>query len=100
MIEDVQDYNKLGGMKKELYNTRTRVFTMKEISARQNNAVMTLFRLQNYYGISDDQIFKLCKFFEKYDYTINSKSFGSDLDKYEGFLNELTRTYRNQMIRD
>ncbi|PWU82150.1 MAG: hypothetical protein DLM72_03025 [Candidatus Nitrosopolaris wilkensis] len=40
VIEDIQYYNKLGGMKKELYNTSMRVFTMKEISARQNNAVM------------------------------------------------------------
>ena len=68
MIEDVQDYNKLGGMKKELYNTRTRVFTMKEISARQNKAIISLIKLQNYYGVAEDQILKI---FETYDNKIH-----------------------------
>jgi hypothetical protein len=33
VIEDIQYYTKLGGMKKELYNTSMRVFIMSQFSA-------------------------------------------------------------------
>jgi len=39
VIEDIQYYNKLGGMKKELSDVTTKVFVMNQLSARQNNAV-------------------------------------------------------------
>jgi hypothetical protein len=47
VIEDIQYYNKLGGIKKELSNLATKVFVMNQLSARQNNAVMALIKLQS-----------------------------------------------------
>jgi hypothetical protein len=47
VIEDIQYYNKLGGMKKELSELATKVFVMNQLSARQNNAVMALIKLQS-----------------------------------------------------
>ena len=44
VIEDIQYYNKSGGIKKELSNLATKVFVMNQLSARQNNAIMTLFK--------------------------------------------------------
>jgi hypothetical protein len=63
VIEEIRDYNNLGGMKKELINTSMQVLTMKEISARQNNAIMALFKLQSC-GVTEDQIYNVCRFFE------------------------------------
>ena len=65
VIEDIQYYNKLGGMKKELSDVAIKVFVMNQFSARQNNAIMTLFKLQSR-GVTEDQILSVCRFFEEY----------------------------------
>ena len=65
VIEDIQYYNKSGGIKKELSNLATKVFVMNQLSARQNNAIMTLFKLQSR-GVTEDQILRLCRYFEEY----------------------------------
>ena len=65
MIEEIRDYNKLGGIKKQLSNLATKVFVMNQLSARQNNAIMTLFKLQSR-GVTEDQILRLCRYFEEY----------------------------------
>jgi hypothetical protein len=74
VIEDIQYYNKLGGLKKELYNTSMRVFTMKEISARQNNAVMALIKLQSQ-GVTEDQILSLSRGESDYNNSGNHSAF-------------------------
>jgi uncharacterized membrane protein (Fun14 family) len=58
VIEDIQYYNRLGGMKKELSYVSTKVFAMNQLSGRQNNAVMALIRLQSQ-GVTEDQILRL-----------------------------------------
>jgi hypothetical protein len=60
VIEDIQYYNKLGGMKKQFYDVSTKVIVMNQFSARQNNAVMALFKLQSQ-GVTEDQILYLSK---------------------------------------
>jgi hypothetical protein len=60
VIEDIQYYNKLAGMKKELSDVTTKVFVMNQFSARQNNAVMTLIKLQSQ-GVTEDQILSLSR---------------------------------------
>jgi hypothetical protein len=50
VIEDIQHYNKLGGVKKELSSVTTKVFVMNQLSARQNNGVMALIKLQSQGG--------------------------------------------------
>jgi hypothetical protein len=60
VIEDIQYYNKLGGMKKELSNVATKVLVMNQLSARQSNAVMALIKLQSN-GVTEDQILSLSR---------------------------------------
>ena len=60
VIEDIQYYNKLGGIKKQLSDVSSKVFVMNQLSARQNNAVMTLIKLQSQ-GITEDQILYLSR---------------------------------------
>jgi hypothetical protein len=60
VIEDIQYYNKLGGMKKELSDVTTKVFVMNQLSARQNNAVMALIKLQSQ-GVTEDRILSLSR---------------------------------------
>ncbi|MGB7953135.1 MAG: hypothetical protein WCF23_04070 [Candidatus Nitrosopolaris sp.] len=60
VIEDIQYYNKLGGMKKELSDVTTKVFVMNQLSARQNKAVMALVKLQSQ-GVTEDQILSLIR---------------------------------------
>jgi hypothetical protein len=52
LLQDIEDYNKLGDMKKHLYDTGVQIQMMNEIMARQNNAIMSLIRLHGY-GIND-----------------------------------------------
>jgi hypothetical protein len=47
VIEDIQYYNKLGGMKKQLSDVAMQIFAMNPFSGRQNNAVMALIKLQS-----------------------------------------------------
>jgi hypothetical protein len=60
VIEDIQYYNKLGGMKKELSDLATKVFVMNQLSARQNNTIMALIKLQSQ-GVTEDQILSLSR---------------------------------------
>ena len=55
VIEEIRDYNNLGGMKKQLSDVSMKIFTMNQISSCQNNAIMALARL-HVYGITDDEI--------------------------------------------
>ena len=72
VIEDIQYYNKLGGMKKELYNTSMRVFIMSQFSARQNKAIISLIKLQSH-GVTEDQILHLHKYVERNNSLFNVK---------------------------
>jgi hypothetical protein len=67
VIEDIQYYNKLGGMKKELSDVTTKVFIMNQLSARQNSAVMALIKLQSH-GVTEDQILSLSRGESRGDY--------------------------------
>jgi hypothetical protein len=60
VIEDIQYYNKLGCMKKELFDVTTKVFVMNQFSTRQNNAIMALIKLQSQ-GVTEDEILSLSR---------------------------------------
>ncbi len=72
VIEDIQYYTKLGGMKKELYNTSMPVFIMSQFSARQNKAIISLIKLQSH-GVTEDQILHLHKYVERNNSLFNVK---------------------------
>ena len=64
VIEDIQNYNKLGGIKKELSDVSTKLFVMNQFSTRQNKAVMALFELQSH-GVTGNKILYLHNFLQK-----------------------------------
>lgn len=61
VMEDIEDYNKLGRMKKQLSDVGMQIFTMNQISARQNKAVIALARLQTF-GVAEDDILDVSEF--------------------------------------
>jgi hypothetical protein len=61
LLQDIEDYNKLGDMKKHLYDTGMQIQMMNQIMERQNNAIMSLIRLQEC-GITDNEIINVNDF--------------------------------------
>ena len=74
VIEDIQDYEQLGGMKKQQSDVSMQIYTLNQLSGRQNKAIMALFKLQSL-GVTDDQILNMCRFFEEYG---RGMAFGSN----------------------
>jgi hypothetical protein len=64
VIEDIQYYDKLSGVKKELSDASTKVFVLNHFLGRQNKAVMSLFNLQSH-GVTEDQILYLHSILQK-----------------------------------
>jgi hypothetical protein len=63
VIEDIRDYDKLGGMKKKLNDISMQIFMMNQYLGRQKCALNALMKLQ-FYGITENQILSLCKTIE------------------------------------
>jgi len=61
VIEDIRDYDKLGGMKKKLNDISMQIYLLNQFSARQNNAIMAMSKLQ-IQGFTEDQILNACRF--------------------------------------
>jgi hypothetical protein len=61
VIEDIKDYNKLGGMRKQLNDISMQIFMMNQFLGCQNSAVNALMKLQ-FYGLTEDQILNACRF--------------------------------------
>ena len=70
VLQEIEDYNKLGGIKKQLFDATLQLSMMKEILGRQNEAVVSLAKLQ-FYGVTDDQILNLCRGLEVNGYNLN-----------------------------
>jgi hypothetical protein len=73
LIRDIKDYNKMGGVKKELSILCQQIFVVNGICANQNKAMMAMLNLQSL-GITEEQIISLNKFLENNGYTIDMKS--------------------------
>jgi hypothetical protein len=61
LLQDIEDYNKLGDMKKHLYDIGMQIQMMNQIMARQSSAIMSLVILQEY-GITDNEIVNVNEF--------------------------------------
>jgi hypothetical protein len=64
VIEKIQYYNKLSGVKKQLSDVSTKVFVVNHFLGRQNKAVMSLFNLQSH-GVTEKQILYLHSILQK-----------------------------------
>ena len=78
-INDIQDYNKLGGLKKQLAALCTQVHAVKQVSSYQNQAMVALVKLKSY-GITDEDILTLNNYLERN--TINNKNNTEHLEQY------------------
>ena len=64
VMNDIQDYNKLGGLKKQLAALCAQVYTVKEVCSHQNQAMVALVKLKSY-GIAEDDILNLNNYLER-----------------------------------
>ena len=64
LIEDIEDYNKIGGLKNEISRLAAQIYAMNETCAPRNKAITSLLKLQNY-GITDDEILNVCEFMNR-----------------------------------
>jgi hypothetical protein len=73
LFNDIRDYNKIGGLKKELDKLLTQVFTVKACCFRQNKAMMAMLNLQSR-GITEERILYINNLLENNGYNIDMKS--------------------------
>jgi len=64
VIEDIENYNRIGGMKNEISNLAMQRYAMNEICAPRNKAITSLLKLQNH-GITDDEILNVFEFLNR-----------------------------------
>jgi hypothetical protein len=70
VINDIRDYNKLGGLKKQLAALCVQVHAVKEVCSHQNQAIVALVKLKSY-GITEDDILNLNNYVERNRHNIN-----------------------------
>ena len=64
VMNDIQDYNKLGGLKKQLVALCAQVYAVKEVCSHQNQAIVALVKLKSY-GITEGDILNLNNYLER-----------------------------------
>jgi hypothetical protein len=55
VIEDIENYNRIGGLKKEICRLATEIYAINEMTSPRNKAITALLKLQAL-GITDDEI--------------------------------------------
>ncbi len=61
VIEDIENYNRIGGMKNEISNLVMQRFAINQMSVPRDKAIAALLKLQNF-GITDDEILNVYEF--------------------------------------
>ena len=61
MIEDIDNYNRIIGMKNEISNLAMQRYAINQISAPRDKAITALLKLQAL-GITDDEILNVYEF--------------------------------------
>src|SRR5205823_4948625 len=64
VMNDIKNYNKLGGLKKQLDTLCAQLYTVKDVCSHQYQAMVALVKLQSY-GITEEHILHLKDFFER-----------------------------------
>jgi hypothetical protein len=67
LIRDIKDYDKMGGLKRELSRLCQQIFVVKECCFRQNKSMMAMLNLQ-IRGITEDKILQLNDLLENNGY--------------------------------
>jgi hypothetical protein len=64
VIEDIENYNTIGGMKNEISNLAMQRFAINQMSAPRDKAITALLRLQCY-GISDEEVLNVYEYLNR-----------------------------------
>jgi hypothetical protein len=67
LIRDIKDYDKMGGLKRELSRLCQQIFVVKECCFRQNKSMMAMLNLQ-IRGITEEKILQLNDLLENNGY--------------------------------
>jgi hypothetical protein len=73
VFSDIRDYNKIGGLKKELSRLCQQIFVIKGICANQNQAITALVKLRSH-GITEEEILYVNNLLENDGYNFDIKS--------------------------
>jgi hypothetical protein len=71
LFNEINDYNKIGGLKKEVSRLSQQIFVFNGICANHNKAMMAMINLQSL-GITEDKILQLNSFLENDGYKARS----------------------------
>jgi hypothetical protein len=72
LFNDIRDYNKIGGLKKEVSRLCQQVFVVNGVWASQNKAMVAMINLQSR-GITEDRILHLNNFLQNNGYNTDMK---------------------------
>ena len=72
LFNEIGDYDKIGGLKKELSRLCQQIFVFNGICANQNKAMMALVKLQSH-DITEDKILYINNLLENNAHAINMK---------------------------
>lgn len=61
LVEDIEDYNRTGGMKNEIANLAMQRYAINQMSAPRDKAITALLKLQAF-GITDGEILNVYEF--------------------------------------
>ena len=67
LFNDIREYDKIGGLKKELSRLCQQIFVVNGVWANQNKAMVAMINLQSR-GITEDKILQLNSFLENNGY--------------------------------
>jgi hypothetical protein len=78
VIEDIKNYNRIGGLKKEICRLATEIYAINEMSSPRNKAITALLELQAL-GITDDEIVAVYEFLNRarFEYAAVILNFGN-----------------------
>jgi hypothetical protein len=71
LFNDINDYNKIGGMKNEVSRLSQQIFVVNTICTNQNKAMMAMLNMQSR-GITEDRILQLNNLLDNNGYKTSS----------------------------
>jgi hypothetical protein len=64
VIEDIENYNRIGGLNKEISRLGAQIYALNQICAPRNKAITSLLKLQSY-GISDHEVLNVYEYLSR-----------------------------------
>ena len=64
VIEEIENYNRIGGMKNEISNLVMQKIAINQMSVPRDKAIAALLKLQNF-GITDDEILNVYEYLNR-----------------------------------